>query len=479
MAIMDKHSVREEFDKLKSQFNALNEANKVSDETQVVVHGLIMIMEVVLSIFLEKNTKKTNKNSGKPSSQTDKDNSAIENPGCKGKGKAEENHIANNTRTVETTTIIPVENCDICSEPLTNTPCRRVERRTRIDIVFEKTVEHFDAEVKDCPKCNAEIKGQFPSDLKGTLQYGYGIKAFIVGLLVSQMIPLKRTQNMLNTLIGKIISEATMLSYVLRLYYALDRWEISVKEALLKHKCIHADETSMRVDKKNYWIHSYSSGDITLKCLHKKRGTEAMEAINIIPRYGGTVVHDCWSSYLTYEQCTHGLCGSHILRELTFVVDSNEYRWAKNMKRLLKDACTQVSKGKSKKLTSKQYATLQRRYRNILTRGAAELPPVMKKSTGKRGRIAKSDAHNLLERLVRHEEAVLLFARDDCVPFTNNRAERDLRMAKVKQKVSGCFRAEKYAHAYCRISSYLQTMANKGVNPLIAIQMAYAGEIDI
>ena len=202
-----------------------------------------------------------------------------------------------------------------------------------------------------------------------------------------------------------------------------------------------------------------------------------MEDIGIIPRYGGVIIHDCWASHLSYDHCSHGLCGSRILRELTFIIESNGYQWAKNMKCLLKEACFQVSKSKRKQLTTKQYARLQRRYRNILTRGTAELPPVARKSTGRRGKIAKSDAHNLLERLVKHEVAVLLFAKDEHVAFTNNRAERDLRMAKVKQKISGCFRAEKYAHAYCRISSYLQTMVNRGINPLIAVQMTLSGEI--
>ena len=147
------------------------------------------------------------------------------------------------------------------------------------------------------------------------------------------------------------------------------------------------------------------------------------------------------------------------------------------MKRLLQEACSQVTKSEQKRLTPKKYARLQRRYRNILTRGAAELPPIARKPSGKRGKMAKSDAHNLLERLLKHKKAVLLFARDSHVPFTNNRAERDLRMVKVKQKVSGCFRSEKYAHTYCRISSYLQTMANKDINPFIAIQMVLAGNI--
>lgn len=477
MATLDKQSVREEFDRLKSDFKALSKGKHVSTELRVIVNGLIMLMEVILSIFLEKTTKKTKNNSGKPPSQTDKDESALGTHGSKGKGKTENHSIAANTRTIESTTTIPAEYCDQCGESLKDTPCRCIERRTKIDIVFEKQVEHYDAQVKDCPNCHAQVKGPFPDDLKGPLQYGHGIKAFAICLLVTQMVALKRAQNMLKTLIGKVISQATLLSYIMHLYTALEPWEISAKETLLKQHSIHTDETSLRADKKNYWIHVYASGDTTLKCLHRKRGTEAMEDIHIIPRYGGVIVHDCWASYLSYEHCSHGLCGSHILRELTFVIESNGYRWAKNIKSLLQEACVQVTKSKRKRLSQKQYARLQRRYRNILTRGEAELPPIAKKTSGRRGKIAKSDAHNLFERLLTHGEAVLLFARDSHVAFTNNRAERDLRMAKVKQKVSGCFRTEKHAHAYCRISSYLQTMANKGINPLIAIQMALSGEI--
>ncbi len=172
------------------------------------------------------------------------------------------------------------------------------------------------------------------------------------------------------------------------------------------------------------------------------------------------------------------MCGGHLVRELTFVIESNQYNWAANMKELLLETCKKVSKRKKKKVSEKEYANLQKRYRNIVTRGEKELPAIPPKPNSKRGKIAKSDAHNLWERLKDHESSVLLYAIDPHVSFTNNRAERDLRMSKVKQKVSGCFRKELYAKAYCRISSYLQTMANKGINPLIAIQMALAGKLD-
>ena len=206
-----------------------------------------------------------------------------------------------------------------------------------------------------------------------------------------------------------------------------------------------------------------------------KRGCEAIEAIGIIPRYGGVAVHDCWASYLSYTHCDHALCGAHLLRELAFIVDAHGYAWAKRMKRLLLGACHQVSKRDDKTLTPSEYKALQKRYRTILTQGARELPPIPPRQNGQRGKVAKSDAHNLWERMQKHETAVLRFAKHPDVAFTNNRAERDLRMAKVKQKVSGCFRTRKYAEAYCRISSYLQSMANQGYNPLVAIQIALAG----
>jgi transposase len=277
-------------------------------------------------------------------------------------------------------------------------------------------------------------------------------------------------------MIGELLSEASLLKFILRLHQALAQWEAAAVELILSCPAMNVDETSLRVDKKNHWIHVYSAGDITLKFLHQKRGTEAIDDINIIPRYSGVIIHDCWASYLTYNNCDHGLCGSHLVRELTFIFESNKYSWASNMKNLLLETCKKISKRKQKKLSQKEYTNLQKRYRNILTRGKNELPEIPEKPNGKRGKIAKSDAHNLWERLRDYEYSVLLFAKKSEVSFTNNRAERDLRMSKVKQKVSGCFRKELYAQAYCRISSYLQTMATKGYNPLIAIQMALAGE---
>jgi transposase len=290
------------------------------------------------------------------------------------------------------------------------------------------------------------------------------------------MMSLNRVQKLIKSMIGEVIAESSFLKFISRLYLALEEWEKSSIKQLLNYKAIHVDETSLRVDKKNCWIHVYSGEDITLKFLHLNRGTLAIDEINIIPRYSGTIIHDCWTSYFAYNNCDHGLCGSHIVRELTGIIESNDYNWAINMKSLLLETCKKVSKRKKKRLTKKEYIDLQKRYENIITKGEKELPEIPPKANGKRGYMAKSDAHNLWERLKKYKSSVLLFAKKSEISFTNNRAERDLRMAKVKQKVSGCFRKEFYAKAYCRISSYLQTMTNKGINPLIAIQMAFLGD---
>ena len=477
MANVNKTSVRDEVDRIKKEFDTLNNTGKLNAECKVLMRSMLIVVELILSIFLEKKNKKTKRNSRKPSSQTEKDNSAITKPGSKSKGKKESKVTARNMRTNESVTIVEVNFCDVCGGDLSDTPCQHHERRTKIDIVFEKVVEHVDAEIKECPNCETTVKGTFPEDMPGPLQYGNGIISYIINLLVCQMVSINRTQKLVKAMIGTVIAEVTMLKFILRLHFALADWESLAIKKLMAQLAMHVDETSLRVDKKNNWIHVYSAGDITLKFLHEKRGKEAIDDIGIIPKYGGTIIHDCWASYLSYENCNHGLCGSHLLRELTHVIESNNYAWAKNMKNLLQETCKKVSKSKRKKLTKKQYSNLQKRYRNIITRGEKELPIIPPKPNGKKGKIAKSDAHNLWERLKEHESAVLLFAIDANVAFTNNRAERDLRMAKVKQKVSGCFRKEIYAKAYCRISSYLQTMANKGYNPLVAIQMALAGEL--
>lgn len=479
MASVNKASLREEFDTLKGQFETLCAADHVSPEIRALVQALLQLFALLMAVFMEKQTPKHSRNSSRPSSQTAKIDETASQPGTKTKGLTSAHNNCHNTRTVETVAVAPVDTCAQCGASLSDTPCCGHERRTRIDIVFEKVVSHLDAEIKECPQCQARTKGTFPSDMPGPVQYGLGIRAYVLNLLVTQMVSLKRARQSLAVLIDQWISEATLLTYIMQLHRALADWEQASIKQLLEQPSIHVDETSLRVERKNHWIHVYSAGNITLKFLSPHRGREAIETINIIPRYHEAIIHDCWASYLSYDHCGHGLCGSHLLRELTFIVDSNGYRWAANMKRLLKWTSAIVTRKPEKCLSPAEYHKLCQCYRYILAKGEKELPPIPPRQKGKRGRVAKSDAHNLWDRLQRHENAVLLFAKLPQVPFTNNRAERDLRMAKVKQKVSGCFRSYQYAQAFCRISSYLQTMAYQGYSPLVAIQLALSQQLKV
>ncbi|MFQ5606262.1 MAG: hypothetical protein ACE5HS_23595, partial [bacterium] len=174
MASVDKTSVRNEVGRLKTDFDQLCSDGKVSSEIKIIMNSMFMIIELMLSIFLERATKKDSKNSSKPPSQTEKDESFLNHPGSKGKGKNENKAIAKNTRVKETVTISKVLTCDVCGEDLTRTSCIHHERRTKIDIVFEKVATHIDAEVKQCPTCDSMVKGSFPSDMHGPLQYGDG-----------------------------------------------------------------------------------------------------------------------------------------------------------------------------------------------------------------------------------------------------------------------------------------------------------------
>ena len=431
----------------------------------------------LLAVFLEKTTPKTSRNSSLPPSQTDKDETARRTgKDDSGKDAKPDKQTGDNLRKTTVEETATVGTCDTCGANLSGVDPVERERRIQYDIVFEVVEHRVDAEVKECPECRARTKGRFPDAMPGPLQYGAGLQAFIINLLVAHMLSLRRATALVQAISGLRLSEATCLGYVRRLHDALQSWEEAAIAHLLERPALHADETGFRVDGKTQWLHVITDGSLTLKFLHRKRGKEAIEDIGIIPRYTGTLVHDCWASDFAYDQCRHQLCGSHLLRELTFVVESNGFRWARLMKKLLREACHRVNKSATKVLGEAERKAVRKRYRTILTQGGKELPEIPPRQKGKRGRVAKSDAHNLHERLAKHEESVLRFMGDPDVSFTNNTGEQKIRMAKVKIKVSGCFRTRLYAEAWCRISSYLSSMAALGYNPLVAIQIALAGK---
>ena len=475
MATVNKTSLRTEFEALKARFESLCAAGKMSAEVRALVETLLLLMQLLMAVFMEKTTPKGSHNSGLPSSQTGADETARGTPGANGKGPRADAACSRAQRRVVETRTAPVSECRGCGHGLDGIGPSGHERRVQVDIVFETRELTVAAEIKTCPRCGAETRGQFPDGMPGPLQYGHGMVAFATHLLTAQMLSLRRTAQTLQALTGCVIAEATLLAWLSRLHGALADWEAAAIERLLAEPVLHADETGLRIDRKTHWLHSVSAGNLTLKRCHRKRGGEAIRDLGIIPRYRGVLVHDRWASYFAYEQCAHALCGSHLLRDLRFVEDAHGHAWAQRLGTLLLDTCRKIREHPDKALDETAYKAVRKRYRTLLTQARRELPTPPERLTGRRGRLAKSDAENLHEALVKYETEVLRFARDPDVPFTNNRAERDIRMAKVKQKVSGCFRTPRYAAAYCRISSYLQSMAQRDYNPLTAIEIALNG----
>ena len=475
MATVNKASLRAEFAALKARFAALCAEGRMNAESRALFEALLLLFELLLAVFLEKTTPKGTQNSGLPSSQTGPDETARTRAGARGKGPDSRAAPGGSTRVVVETRTVPVTECRACGRDLAGIVPVGRERRVQVDIVFETRELTVDAEIKTCPRCGAETRGRFPDNMPGPLQYGHGIVAFATHLLTAQMLSLKRTVETLKALTGRALAEATLLAWLMRLHEALAGWERAAIEALLAAPVLHADETGLRIEGKGHWLHSVSAGHLTVKHVHRKRGREALRDIGIVPRYGGVLVHDRWASYFAYDNCEHALCGSHLLRDLRFIEDAHGHAWARRLRTLLLNTCRTVRDHPDKALDDTAYKALQKHYRTLLTRARRELPKTPERQTKRRGRPARSDAENLHEALVKYETETLRFARNPEVPFTNNRAERDIRMAKVKQKVSGCFRTPRYAAAYCRISSYLQSMAAQGYNPLAAIEIALNG----
>ena len=218
MSSVNPISVREQLKQSQSDFQRLLIDGKLPSEAEALFSGLLLLLETLVAIFLERATKKTNKNSSKPSSQTKKDESSTVAHGSHSQGKEESGEKFANSRTNESISISPVSFCEVCGNDLSQAPCIGHERRTKIDIVFEKVVEHVDAEIKLCPNCNCEAKGEFPQDMPGPLQYGNGLRAFLINLVVSQMIALGRIQRMITTMIGVSISQSSVIKYVIQLY---------------------------------------------------------------------------------------------------------------------------------------------------------------------------------------------------------------------------------------------------------------------
>ena len=343
--------------------------------------------------------------------------------------------------------------CDISQEPTTI-----IARRQEFDLPEPRLeVTEFQLAQNKCPQCGRVHKGEFPEGINAPVQYGHRVKALLVLLNNDCKIPFEKIQCLFNDLYGYPINEGTIATSNQTCFENLEQPEKVIQENLINSPAINNDESGIRCQGKLYWMHVAATAIFTYLFVHEKRGKEAIESEkSILNRFFGWSVHDCWGSYFNLTHLKHAICGAHLLRELQAQIDNNSI-WATAFKNyLLKVYSTPIHERIDKRIE------IEIEFDEIINHADIEEP--VPKKTGKKGKLKRTKGRNLFERLHRYKSAVLAFAFNPEVPFSNNQAEREFRPVKVKLKVSGCFRTVRGAEHYARIAGYISTVRKNKLN---------------
>ena len=350
------------------------------------------------------------------------------------------------------------------------------DKRQVFDIDISRFVTEYQAQILEDENGNRYV-AEFPEDVSSTVQYGNALKAHAVYMSQYQLLPYKRIEEYFTEQLQIPISQGSIFNFNKAAHKHLLGFENIAKDRLASSNRINVDETSVNINGDRHWLHCAGNDFWTYYFPHERRGCEAIDEMNIIPRFKGILCHDHWKPYYTYDGCLHALCNAHHLRELTRAHEQDEQEWAGKMKTLLEEFNIAVNNAGGS-LDKAVANNNRKRYRELLEEAELECPPPDEsKRNGKRGRLKRSKARNLLERFINYEDDVLRFMSDIDVPFTNNQGENDIRMTKVQQKISGCFRSMEGAKIFCRVRGYLSTCRKHDVSSSHALEMLFEEEL--
>jgi transposase len=349
------------------------------------------------------------------------------------------------------------------------------DKRQVIDIETNIIITEYRAQILE-DSHGKRYTADFPENVTRPVQYGPKTKATSVYMSQFQLIPYLRIEDYFQEQMGLSLSAGSLFNFNQEAYDLLALFEQITKQNLINGSRINADETGININGKRVWLHTACNDLWTHFYPHQKRGSEAMDVIGILPKFKGVLCHDHWKAYYKYI-CLHALCNAHHIRELEWSATEDKQKWAMRMKKFLIKLNIKVDAAGGV-LDSQKSAYYRKRYNELLDDAEKECPlPDTKRKPGQRGRMKKSKSRNLLERLIEFQSDVLRFMDDKDVPFTNNQGENDLRMTKVQQKISGCFRSEDGALIFCRIRAYLITCRKHDIGAAESLEILFKGKL--